>query len=91
MQAVTEDSDWWTKSVVTGQPVKRYKARDLMRQIAEATHQCGDPGNAVRYHREPLASVQADRSHQRFQSVLRIYVPGRFGVQSVVVEPDEVR
>ena len=30
--------------VVTGQPVKRYKARDLMRQIAEATHQCGDPG-----------------------------------------------
>ncbi len=30
--------------VSTGQPVKRYKARDLMRQIAEATHQCGDPG-----------------------------------------------
>ena len=27
-----------------GQPVKRLKARDLMRQIAEATHQCGDPG-----------------------------------------------
>ena len=24
--------------------MKRYKARDLMRQIAEATHQCGDPG-----------------------------------------------
>ena len=32
------------KSRVDGQPVKRYKARDLMRQIAEATHQCGDPG-----------------------------------------------
>ena len=44
MQAVTEDTDWWTRSVVTGQPVKRLKARDLMRQIAEATHQCGDPG-----------------------------------------------
>ena len=44
MQAVTEDRDWWTKSVAGGQPVKRYKARDLMRQIAEATHQCGDPG-----------------------------------------------
>ena len=25
-------------------PIKRYKARDLMHQIAEATHQCGDPG-----------------------------------------------
>src|SRR5579884_58326 len=44
MQAVVEDRDWWTKSVVNGQPAKRYKARDLMHQIAEATHQCGDPG-----------------------------------------------
>jgi ribonucleoside-diphosphate reductase alpha chain len=44
MEAVINDGDWWTKSVVTGQPVKRYRARDLMRQIAEATHQCGDPG-----------------------------------------------
>src|SRR5579864_1459618 len=44
MQAAANDGEWWTKSVVTGQPVKRLKARDLMRQIAEATHQCGDPG-----------------------------------------------
>ncbi len=44
MEAVLRDDDWWTRSVSTGQPVNRYKARDLMRQIAEATHQCGDPG-----------------------------------------------
>ncbi|MGC2660447.1 MAG: vitamin B12-dependent ribonucleotide reductase [Bryobacteraceae bacterium] len=44
MQAVADDSDWWTRGVVTGQPINRYKARDLMRQIAEATYQCGDPG-----------------------------------------------
>src|SRR5450755_1518678 len=44
MQAVVDDTDWWTRSVATGQPVNRYKARDLMRQISEATHQCGDPG-----------------------------------------------
>ncbi|MGA2590470.1 MAG: vitamin B12-dependent ribonucleotide reductase, partial [Bryobacteraceae bacterium] len=44
MQAAAEDRDWWTKSVTTGQPIKRLKARDLLRQIAEATHQCGDPG-----------------------------------------------
>ncbi len=44
MQAAIEDREWWTKSVLTGQPVKRYRARDLLRQIAEATHQCGDPG-----------------------------------------------
>src|SRR5579863_7395457 len=39
MQAVVQDSDWWTKSVTAGQPVKRYKGRDLLRQIADATHQ----------------------------------------------------
>ncbi len=44
MQAVESDGDWWTRSRLAGQPVKRYKARDLMKQIAEATHQCGDPG-----------------------------------------------
>jgi ribonucleoside-diphosphate reductase alpha chain len=44
MEAVIADSDWWTKSRLANQPVKRYQARDLMRQIAEATHQCGDPG-----------------------------------------------
>src|SRR5579875_696667 len=44
MEAVVDDQDWWTRSVATGQPVTRYNARDLMRQIAEATHQCGDPG-----------------------------------------------
>jgi ribonucleoside-diphosphate reductase alpha chain len=44
MRAAEEDGDWWTKAVFTGQPAKRYKARDLLRAIAEATHQCGDPG-----------------------------------------------
>ena len=44
MEAAARDGDWWTKGVFTGQPVNRYKASDLMRQIAEATHQCGDPG-----------------------------------------------
>src|SRR5580700_7677859 len=44
MQAVVEDREWWTRSVSNGNPVDRYKARGLMREIAEATHQCGDPG-----------------------------------------------
>src|SRR5581483_8285342 len=44
MQADVDDNDWWTKSVVAGKSVRRYKARDLLRQIAEATYQCGDPG-----------------------------------------------
>jgi ribonucleoside-diphosphate reductase alpha chain len=44
MEAVVRDGDWWTKRVGEGQPATRHKARDIMRQIAEATHQCGDPG-----------------------------------------------
>src|SRR5208337_65028 len=44
MQAVVDDKDWWTKSVVNGEPIKRYRARDLMQSIADATWQCGDPG-----------------------------------------------
>jgi ribonucleoside-diphosphate reductase alpha chain len=44
MHAVVDDADFWTKSRVNGQPVKRYKAKELLRAIAEATHQCGDPG-----------------------------------------------
>jgi ribonucleoside-diphosphate reductase alpha chain len=44
MEAAAADGDWWTRAVFTGQPVKRLKARDVLRQIAEATHQCGDPG-----------------------------------------------
>src|SRR5947209_8676193 len=44
MEAVIGDDEWWTKRVHTGQPANRHKAKDLMRQIAEATHQCGDPG-----------------------------------------------
>lgn len=44
MQAVVDDGDYWTRSVATGERKARYKARELMRQIAEAAHQCGDPG-----------------------------------------------
>ena len=44
MKAVVEDKDWVTHRVATGEPVKTYRARDLMKKIAEAAWQCGDPG-----------------------------------------------
>jgi ribonucleoside-diphosphate reductase alpha chain len=44
MRAVLDDSDWQTRSVTTGDVMDTYRARDLMRQIAEATWVCGDPG-----------------------------------------------
>ena len=44
MRAVERDQDFTTRTVKDGEPVKIFKARDLMRKIAEATWQCGDPG-----------------------------------------------
>jgi ribonucleoside-diphosphate reductase alpha chain len=44
MEAAVHNADWWTISRVNGERKNRYNARDLLRQIAEATHQCGDPG-----------------------------------------------
>src|SRR6476620_4960440 len=44
MRAVLDDGEWTTKAVLDGRPMGTYKARDLMRQIAEGTWICGDPG-----------------------------------------------
>jgi ribonucleoside-diphosphate reductase alpha chain len=44
MRAVERDQDFTTRTVKDGKPVKTFKARELMRKIAEATWQCGDPG-----------------------------------------------
>jgi ribonucleoside-diphosphate reductase alpha chain len=44
MRAVLDDREWQTRAVVTDEPMDTYKARDLMRGIAEGTWTCGDPG-----------------------------------------------
>ncbi|PYV27907.1 MAG: vitamin B12-dependent ribonucleotide reductase [Acidobacteria bacterium] len=44
MQAVLTDGDWTTQKVRTDGPAATYRARHLMRKIAEAAWQCGDPG-----------------------------------------------
>jgi ribonucleoside-diphosphate reductase alpha chain len=44
MRAVLDDGVWQTKAVTNGDVVDTYKARDLMRLIAEGTWVCGDPG-----------------------------------------------
>ncbi len=44
MQAVIDDQEWQVKAITTGEVLDTYKARDLLRMIAKATHTCGDPG-----------------------------------------------
>ncbi|MGQ4807505.1 Vitamin B12-dependent ribonucleotide reductase [Candidatus Entotheonellaceae bacterium PAL068K] len=44
MQAVVADGEWATRLITTGEVSETYRARDLLRLIAEAAHACGDPG-----------------------------------------------
>lgn len=44
MKAVENDEEWHTRFVTRNQTCETFKARDVMRQIAEGTHICGDPG-----------------------------------------------
>ena len=44
MRAYESDGDYTTYTVKGHEPVKTYKAREIMRKIAEATWLCGDPG-----------------------------------------------
>jgi ribonucleoside-diphosphate reductase alpha chain len=44
MKAVVEDREWSTREVATGKPAKTFRARALLKMIAEAAWQCGDPG-----------------------------------------------
>src|SRR5437763_2629887 len=44
MRAVLDDGEWETKAVRDGSVMDTYKAREMMRLIAEGTHVCGDPG-----------------------------------------------
>jgi ribonucleoside-diphosphate reductase alpha chain len=48
MKAVLEDKEFWTKAVKGGMPVEKFRARDLMKQIADAAWICGDPG--IQFH-----------------------------------------
>ncbi len=44
MYAVVRDTDFSTRTVTDGSPVKTFKAKDLLNKISEATWHCGDPG-----------------------------------------------
>jgi ribonucleoside-diphosphate reductase alpha chain len=44
MRAVEQDQDWKLKAVTTGETVDTIRARDLMREMAQAAWECADPG-----------------------------------------------
>jgi len=44
MYSAMRDTDFSTRAIRDGRPIKTYAAKDLLRKISEATWQCGDPG-----------------------------------------------
>jgi ribonucleoside-diphosphate reductase alpha chain len=90
MQAVVNDGDWSTRSIVTGEIVDTYKARELMRMISDSAYICGDPGmqydtTVNRWHTSKNTAPITHRIH------VRNTCSRRLGVQPGVFEPDEIR
>ncbi|MBS1118729.1 MAG: ribonucleoside-diphosphate reductase, adenosylcobalamin-dependent, partial [Deltaproteobacteria bacterium] len=44
MNAVLRDGEWHTRSVTDGSKLHSYKAKEIMRKMADAAWICGDPG-----------------------------------------------
>jgi ribonucleoside-diphosphate reductase alpha chain len=44
MEAVLADEEWSTRAVTTGEVMETFAARQMMHEISDAAHQCGDPG-----------------------------------------------
>jgi ribonucleoside-diphosphate reductase alpha chain len=44
MYAAEEEREWQTRAVTTGERVETFQARELLQEIADAAHVCGDPG-----------------------------------------------
>ncbi len=44
MEAVERDGEWQTRYIGSGEAAETFRARDLLRDIAQAAWECGDPG-----------------------------------------------
>src|SRR6185437_1451923 len=44
MEAIVNDANWQTHYVTSGEVAEELRAREILREIAEATWACGDPG-----------------------------------------------
>ena len=91
MFASEANGDWHLRAVTTGETLETLKARDLLREISEATWLLRDPGMQYdttinRWHTCPNS-----RADQRVEPVLGVHAHRRLGLQPRVAEPHEVR
>ena len=91
MRAVLDDGLWQTKAVTNGEVVDTYRARDLMRAIAEGTWVCGDPGmqfdtTVNEWHTSPnTARINASNPCSEYMFL------DDSACNLVVAQPDDVR
>ena len=76
MHAVLTDAEWTLKFRTTGNAAKKLPAKKLWEDITMSAWASADPGFAVRYDDQRVAHLPERWTHQREQSVLRIYVFG---------------
>ncbi len=78
MRAVEEDDEWHLTSRTTGEPIgEPLRARELMREIAEAAWRCADPGvqydtTINRWHTDPV-SGRINASNPCFPGDARVH------------------
>ena len=90
MRAVLDDGEWQTRAVTDDRVMETLKARDLMRQIAEGTHVCGDPGMQFDTTINDWHTCPNTDRIRASNPLLRVHVPRRLSLQPVVAQPDEV-
>ena len=81
MEAYEKDGEFTTLTVKDRQPVKTYKAREIMRKIAEATWACGDPGMQFDTTINKWHTSKNSGRINASNPLLGIHVPGQLGVQ----------
>ena len=92
MRAVVDDGEWQTRAVTEDRRVMD----TLQGARSDASSGRGHArlrrsGDAVRHDDQRLAHLPEHRPDQRVEPLLRVHVPGRFGLQPGVAEPDAVR
>ncbi len=93
MEAVRDNKRWQTRWITdkTDGDAPSYDAKELLNKMAECAWHCGDPGvqydtTINKWHTCPNSgAINAS------QSLQRIHVPGRHGLQPGVDQLDEVR
>ena len=90
MAAFENDADWRLKAVKSDDTLDTVRARELMREIAQAAWECADPGMQYDTTINEWHTLPGVGSDQRLQPVLGVHAPGQLRVQPREPQPHAV-